>query len=64
MLILKRNDYDIENIINIVDNYIDNYSIINTKEFLRNTFYIAVTLSSSVPGKEKNLPVCKIKNSS
>lgn len=74
MLILKRNNYDIENIIkqintifffiNIVDNYIDNHSIINTKEFLRNTFYIAVTLSSSVPGKEKNLPVCKIKNSS
>lgn len=27
--------------INIVDNYIDNHSIINTKEFLRNTFYIA-----------------------
>lgn len=50
--------------INIVDNYIDNHSIINTKEFLRNTFYIAVTLSSSVPGKEKNIPVCKIKNSS
>lgn len=44
--------------INIVDNYIDNQRMINTKEILRNIFYIAVTLSSSVPGKENNLPVC------